>query len=88
MFHCKLSNADQRRLQEGGNQAIVEDHAQKGLYATIWEVLWNEDFRDYEAQHGKTIANAYCATLRSQEERKQARAEKKKARAEKKKCRR
>jgi hypothetical protein len=85
MFHCKLSSADQRRLQEGGNDAITEDQIQGGLYATIAKTLWEEGLRDYGALEGKAAAEAYCAKLQSQAERKQARAQKKKARVRKKK---
>jgi hypothetical protein len=78
MFHCSLPKADQVRLQDGGNQAIIEDHAQEGLYSRIWHTLWDEGLQDHEVQDGKAIAEAYGAKIRSQEERKQARAQKKK----------
>jgi hypothetical protein len=84
MFHCKMSSAEERRLLEGGNAAIDEDHIHKGLYATIWETLWEEGLRDYTAQEGNVAARAYCAKLRSQAGRKRARAQKK-ARVRKKK---
>jgi hypothetical protein len=85
MFHCSLSNRDRARLLKGGNPTIIEDHARKGLYATIWQTLWDEGLQDHEAAEGNAAANAYWVKLRSQEERKQARAQKKKARAQKKK---
>jgi hypothetical protein len=80
-----MSSADERRLLEGGNAAIVEDHIQGGLYATIWDTLWEEGLRDYGAQEGDFAARGYCAKVRSQARRKQARAQKKKARVRKKK---
>jgi hypothetical protein len=80
-----MSSAEERRLLEGGNAAIDEDHIQKSLYATIWETLWEEGLRDYGAQEGNTAARGYRAKVRSQAERKQARARRKKARVRKKK---
>jgi hypothetical protein len=53
--------------------------------ARIWQTLWHEGLQDNEALEGKAIAGAYCAKVRSQKERKQAKAQKKKARAQKKK---
>src|SRR5262249_24823379 len=85
MFQCKLSPADTRRLQEGGNTAITEDHAQQGLYATIAKTLWHEGLRDDHIYEGKVFVRAYCAKQKNHAERKQARVRKKKARAEKKK---
>jgi hypothetical protein len=83
MFHCTLSKADVIRLQRGGNRAIIEDRAQKGLYTAIWETLWNEGLRELDALKGKALALAYGDKLRSREERKKSRARRKKARSRK-----
>jgi hypothetical protein len=73
------------RLQNGGDQAIIEDHVGNGLYSRIWQTLWDEGLQDNETLEGKALAGAYGAKLRSHKERRQARAQKKKARAQKKK---
>jgi hypothetical protein len=85
MFDCRTPVANKRRLQEGGTAAIIGDHAEEGLYATIWKTLWEEGLRDYHVQDGKAAAQAYGDKLRSQAKRKEARAQKKQKRAQKKK---
>jgi hypothetical protein len=70
MFHCKLPSADEKRLKEGGNIAIIEDHARKGRYATIWKSLWDEGLRDCDVENGKATAWAYCDKLKNQADRK------------------